>query len=367
MPNPAKFQRWVDLIATLLAHHAPITFEDIERGVPGYTGTNHASMKRMFERDKRELKQLGIPIESIGEEGSDESAYRLSSKNFYLPYLAVSTPRGESKPRRVGKYGYQALTTLAFEPDELEVVAEAARRARELGDPLLTADVDSAIRKLAFDLPIGDVSESGSTRVLPPRAGADAGILQQLGAALVARKTVEFHYHTMGSDTTAVRQVEPYGLFFLDAHWYLAARDIEKDGVRNFRVSRMSELTVNTAREDTPDYVIPKSFRLREHARSRHPWELGDGEEIPAVVAFRGHTGAAMAAAALGEPLVGREDVRSFTVRRVDAFARWLLSFGGDAIPVGTGALFDEYHRLVAETLAMYASSDASGGEAAST
>src|SRR5688572_21833107 len=165
MSQSAKFQRWVDLIATLLAHHAPITFDWIEREVPGYAGKSNSTRKRMFERDKRELKALGVPIESIGEEGSDESAYRMATKDFYLPYLAVSTPRGLSKPPRVDKYGYRALTTLAFEPDELEVVAEAARRARALGDPMLVADVDSAMRKLAFDLPVDAVSEPGATRL----------------------------------------------------------------------------------------------------------------------------------------------------------------------------------------------------------
>src|SRR5688500_13679562 len=162
MLNAPKFQRWVDLISCLLAHHAPITFDRIERDVPGYAGKSRATQKRMFERDKRELKALGVPIESIGEEGSEESAYRMSTKDFYLPYLADSTPRGLSKPPRVDRYGYRALTTLAFEPDELEVVAESARRARALGDPMLVADVDSAMRKLAFDLPVDAVSEPGA-------------------------------------------------------------------------------------------------------------------------------------------------------------------------------------------------------------
>ena len=361
MPTAPKFQRWVDLVATLLAHHAPITFEEIERDVPGYSGANRSSLKRMFERDKRDLKALGIPIESIGEEGSEESAYRLSSKDFYLPYLAVSTPRGLSKPRRVDRYGYRALTTLTFEPDELAVVAEAAQRARELGEPMLVADIDSAVRKLAFDLPIGVVPEPGSTRILPPRARADSDILQQLGMALLARKGVEFLYHSIGADSSALRRVEPYGLFFLDSHWYLAARDIDKDGVRNFRVSRITDLHVNRAREDTPDYVIPASFRLREHARSRHPWELGEGDATVAIVEFRGETGAPRAAAALGEAVSGSSDRRSFSVRRLDAFARWLLSFAGDAVPVFPPALVDEYRRQLRATFAVYGASVGNG------
>jgi len=357
MSQAPKFQRWVDLIAALLAHRAPITFDEIERDVPGYAGKSRATRKRMFERDKRELKALGIPIESIGEEGSEESAYRLSSKDFYLPYLAVSTPRGLSKPRKVDRYGYHALTTLAFEPDELEVVAEAAQRARALGDPMLVADVDSAIRKLAFDLPIGAVSSPGATRLVPPRDRPNAAVLQRLGEALIARKGVEFTYRSMSSDTNARRHVEPYGLFFLDAHWYLAARDRDKDGVRNFRVSRISDLDVATAHPDTSDYDIPKSFRLREHAHSRHPWELGEGDALEAVVEFRGDSGATKAASALGQAVAENSRHRRFHVRRIDAFARWLMSFAGDVVPLTPTALVDEYHRHVAATLALYESS----------
>jgi proteasome accessory factor B len=356
MAQAAKFQRWVDLIATLLAHHAPVTFDRIEREVPGYAGKSKATQKRMFERDKRELKALGVPIESIGEEGSDESAYRMATKDFYLPYLAVSTPRGLSKPPRVDKYGYRALMTLAFEPDELEVVAEAAQRARALGDPMLVADVDSAMRKLAFDLPIGAVSQPGATHLVAARDRPDPQVLEQLGQALLARKGVELHYRSMSSDTSARRRAEPYGLFFLDAHWYLAARDLDRDGVRNFRVSRISDVSVNTAREDTPDYDIPKSFQLREHARSRHPWELGEGDALEAIVELRRDSGAAIAAAALGEAIAGNPRQRRFQVRRVDAFARWLLSFAGDAVPVVPPILVDEYHRQVHATLALYAS-----------
>ncbi len=365
MAQSAKFQRWVDLIATLLAHHAPITFDWIEREVPGYAAKNKATQKRMFERDKRELKALGVPIESIGEEGSDESAYRVSTKDFYLPYLAVSTPRGLAKPPRVDKYGYRALTTLAFEPDELEVVAEGAERARALGDPLLAADVDSAMRKLSFDLPIGAVNDPRTTRLILPRDRPDPDVLEQLGRALLARKGAEFDYRTMGSDTSARRRVEPYGLFFLNTHWYLAARDLDKDGVRNFRVSRISGVEVNAAREDSPDYDIPKSFQLREHARSRHPWELGEGDAYEAVVQFRGDSGATTAGAALGEAVGEDPRHRRFHVRRVDAFARWVMSFAGDAVPLGPASVVDEYRRQVEQTVDMYASAGASRAQVA--
>jgi predicted DNA-binding transcriptional regulator YafY len=354
MPPSAKFQRWVDIITALLAHRVPVTFDELAREVPGYAGKTKPTQKRMFERDKRELKAFGVPITTVGGEGDDESAYRMATTDFYLPYLSVATPRGLSQPRRVDRYGYRAITTLAFEPDELEAVAAGARRARALGDRALAADIASAMRKLAFDLPLDGAAERGTTQLLTERDRVDPDALEALGAALVARKVVHFEYHSMTTDRTTRRRVEPYGLFFLSSHWYLAGRDAEQGELRNFRVSRIAGLSVSAAREDSPDYTIPPTFRLREHARSRQPWELGDGDAVAAVVELRRESGAAMAAAALGEPIPGEPRRRRFEVRRVDAFARWLLSFAGDAVPVAPAEVVDEFRRLVDATLALY-------------
>lgn len=361
MPATPKIQRWIDLIAALLALRTPRTFEEIARDVPAYlvdgsiaAGQASASLKRMFERDKRELKALGVPIHTIGEEGSDESAYRMATTDFYLPYLTIAAPRGRAEPRRVDRYGYRALTTLAFEPDELAVVAEAAQRARQLGDPALAADAESAMRKLAFDLPAsGDPPDD--TRVVPVRARASADALRALGDALLRRKRVTFDYRAMDRDTVLERAAEPYGLVFLGGHWYLLARDVERDAVRQYRVSRSSSIRVNAARAGTPDYEIPAHFDLAAHARSRQSWELGDGDVLDALVEFRSATGAAMAAAALGTAVPGNASRRTFCVRRLDAFVRWLLSFAGEARPVSPPELVSEFRRAVAETSALYA------------
>lgn len=183
----------------------------------------------------------------------------------------------------------------------------------------------------------------------------DAKVLTLLGDALFRRKQVTVSYHSMAAGAETERTLEPYGLFFLHGHWYLAARDSAKDGVRNFRVSRMRNAKVNAARAGTADYEIPKTFVLKEHARSRQAWEIGDSERVEAVVEFRGDTGAVRAASALGRAVDGEGRRRRFEVRRVDSFARWLLAFGGDAIPMSPDALVSEYGALVAATRARYA------------
>lgn len=120
----AKLQRWVDLLATLLDRHRAATFEELARDVPVYAtmmsayadlpaGTERErlkqSLKRMFERDKDELRELGIPLESQQDaDGNPGGAYTLRKRDFYLPYLSLTAPSGASINRaaRVDQYGY---------------------------------------------------------------------------------------------------------------------------------------------------------------------------------------------------------------------------------------------------------------------
>jgi predicted DNA-binding transcriptional regulator YafY len=255
--------------------------------------------------------------------------------------------------------GYRAIPTLTFEPEELAAVLASGQLARKLDDPLLTSHFESAVRKLTFDLHLTAAPSPEDDEVItnPHRDGGGAQ-LRQLGTALLRLKRVTFAYHTMSSDRTAKRTVEPYGLFLQSGHWYLAARDVEHDVVRNFRVSRMSDVAVNAKKPQSTDYAIPRSFRPTKHARSRKAWELGDGDVEEATVKFVGSKGAVRAAASLGHPVRGAPGQRRFQVRRADVFVRWLLSFAGDAVPLAPPRLVEAYRDLVRETLAVYDGGD---------
>ena len=343
-----KLQRWTDLLAALLRYHYPATFEQLARDVPAYSNESKKkdAVMRMFERDKDELRTFGIAIETIPLEEDETSGYKLDRKTFYLPYLSLSASGGKpaSKPRKLDKFGYRALATLVIEPDELGIIATAAARVKALGDPVLADEADSAMRKLAFDLPLPSTSEYGEPIIVSEPA---QNVFELLNDALARRKKISFEYHSMGSANVARRSVEPYGLFFLSSHWYLAGNDLDKRELRNFRVNRIGRVDVNAARSQSADYAIPADFNLREHARSKKAWELGDGAGEDAVVDFRNPTGAAKAAARLGVAIEGGSDRRKFTIRRVDSFARWLLSFGGEAVPVSPPSLVSEFQNQV--------------------
>jgi proteasome accessory factor B len=375
-----KLQRWVDLLAALLVRQRHATFDELAKDVPGYdiARGKRESVLRTFERDKDELRRFGVPIDTVEDNDGEAIGYRLERKAFYLPYLMVAgNERSASTQRRVPHEGYRSLETLAFEPDELDVIIEAAARVRLLGDPILAGEAEAAIRKLALDLPLGAVLEDAVVAapaaerlveeaapvafrratpptIIPPRRQPEPAVFERLSDALSRRKAVTFDYYTMGRGDRSTRTVQPYGLFFVSSHWYVAGRDVDRDALRNFRLSRMSRVVANPKRSQSPDYEIPADFSLRDHAQSREPWEIGDGDATTAVVEFLTMTGATRAALELGKPVEGSDTRRRFDVRRPDSFARWLLSFGGDARPVEPPELCAEYERVAAATLQRY-------------
>jgi len=346
MPRRNVLQRWIDLLAALLRRRMPVTLEDLAREVPGYRpdGQSQAALRRMFERDKKELRAFGIPIETVENDDGEADGYLLRYKEFYLPYLSLMVDGHRTAPTRVDRYGYRTLRELAFEPDELAAVAQAAGRVSGLGVPQLSALAASACRKLAFDLPV-DAARERDVEVAGQPEAVPEPLFAALDGALQRRKRVTFRYRSMGRDDIAERTVEPLGLFFLGRHWYLAAREPGQEVIKNFRLSRMSDAVENPKTPGTPDFAAPAGWSLRKHAQSRQAWELGDGDAMEAVVAFDPRSGPASAAARLGRPVRGHADRRQFQVRRMDAFARWLLSLAGDATPLEPPATLEVYAR----------------------
>ncbi len=346
----AKLQRWVDLLAALLRHRYPVSLEELMRDVPDYQGQEHESMRRKFERDKKELREFGIPIETIGDD--EGVGYRLRMRDFYLPYLQlVDEERVPARPGRLPGDPWRQLALLQFTSDELRVVAEAAARVAALGDPALASDVRTALRKLAVDLPM-----DGAASTVEHVHGTEqhnAATLALLGSAVQARKRITCTYHSIGSDARSERNLEPLGLFFLSRAWYLAARQPGEKLVKNFRVSRMSGVKVGT-RPESPDFERPAGWSLQQHARARSSWELGDDDLVDVDVHFLRDTGATAAAVRLGTPVEGSPDTLRYQVRRIDAFVRWLLPLGDAAELVAPAPVVAEWRRLAGATLAVY-------------
>lgn len=362
----SKTQRWLDLIAYLAGRRLPVVVDEIMEHVPAYAakwGTGEATAKatarRTFERDKDELRAVGIPIETVAFSMGPEmgEGYRLTRRDFYLPYLRLVSG---SSPSAARPYSTDPARVPEVEiaPEEARIARDALLRIASMPASPFVAEARSALRKLAFDLDLRALSEAPVLALDRPGAAEVVERLRLLSDALLARKAVGFTYRGMYRGETTRREVLPYGLFF-SRDWYLVGHDQLRDAVRVFRVARMEALERNPSALKRPDYEVPSDFRLEDYL-SRSAWELGGEEEALAVeVLFRFPLSLWAERNCHGELVEERPhgaSVRRFAVHQTNPFVRWLLALAGEAEILSPRELADELAAVASRITALYAS-----------
>lgn len=368
--KPTKLQRWLDIIAYLVGRRLPVSADELFRNVPAYArswgsddNTKRQSARRMFERDKDELRKLGIPIRTVAYQTPDDpdrvEGYILEPRDFYLPYLDLvhQVSGAQPYPDRMRRDHVEIAEA------DAPVALEALRRVAGVPGFPMQREARSAFRKLAFDIDPARYAPHRSHVLFIDRPGAAelAQVLRQLSDALLARKRVRFAYNGIYRGERTERDVAGYGLMFQHGHWYLIGDDALRDGVRVFRVGRMSGVVVNTRSPGSPDYEVPPDFRLEDYA-GREAWELGEKEDepVPARVRFRfplslwaerNEHGRHESTATDGS------QVRSFEVFQVNPFLRWILGLEGEAEVLAPPELKEELRALARAIV------DAHGGE----
>ena len=353
-----KLARWLDLIALLLNRQYPVTREEIFDKVAAYRATirpddkrSHASTRRTFERDKDELRALGVTIRTreIGDAEWDEprSGYSLSDRDFYLPYLELSAHAASSdRP-------YPGLTRIPVTDEDLDILDRATARIAQRTESPLAAAARSARRKLTFDLPFESVEIE---RVLARDMSADdEGALATLQQAVASHSAVSFGYYSIARDDTAQRRVEPWGLFFSWGHWYLVGHDRDREAERVFRVDRITE--VKTPSGKTARFEPPAEFDIRLFL-GRAPWELSQADPVTVRVRFDFPESRTVLARQVGTPTAevlddGGAEVE-FQVRDHGPFLRWLLTMSGSARVVDPQDVADDLEALRKRVLALY-------------
>jgi proteasome accessory factor B len=373
--EPPKLQRWLDLIAYLVGRRQPVSVDQVLEHVPAYASpleTDDAkaldATRKMFERDKSELREFGIPIETVSfsiDATEAQEGYRLARRDFYLPYLRLIEGAGPAdRPRSSGVTGGASAASPAgmLGVSQLEIAREDAQDARDAleiigrieGSPFVR-EVSSALRKLAYDLPPHDTALTLFAE--RPEVEALRERLALLTDALLARKRVRFDYHGIYRGETTQRDVDGYGMLFQRGNWYMIGHDHLREDLRIFRIERMENVEPNRKKPETPDYEVPEDFELAA-LRRREAWELG-GEDAPveATVAFRFPRSLWVGRSGLGELVEARPDgssVRSFVVHQVDPFLRWVLSQDGEARIANPPELATAYRDMAAEVAALY-------------
>jgi predicted DNA-binding transcriptional regulator YafY len=365
-----KLQRWIDLIAFLASHRYAVSLEQISRNVPSYRALRpedgsgvDPSVQRRFERDKSNLRQIGIEI--VSETRSGESYYRLRMDQFTLPTLRLvaeaQLDEGGKRPGRPGPFTFEIE-----ERDAKAVVSGLRLLAEQPGSPLRAA-ARSALQKLSFDLP-ADVVENWTdpsvtdtvVQIEDPEAQETTEFLKVLQDALRARKTVHMRYRSMRRGTEGWRSVDPFGLLSEGGRWYLIGRDHDANDARMFRVGRILEVKTEAKQARVPDFDIPKDFRIADWA-GRHPWQYGSAdlptEEVRVLFRFprsrwaeRNRFGTFVSENPDGD------QERSFEVRDPEAFARWVLGMAGGAAIVSPPHMVERLRELARTLQALHRS-----------
>jgi predicted DNA-binding transcriptional regulator YafY len=370
----AKTARWLDLIAFLLGHHFPVTREDIYRNVRGYlagggkrapggAAPDRESARRKFERDKDELRALGIDIETVELPGSagdePQQGYRLKPSGFYLPYFELH-PSTESSYRHTAlppDRPYSGLPHATLSEAELRILDRATRHLAQREELSLAGAAAAARRKLAFDLPLDDAAlEQVLAAPLPEHGRQSLEVLQR---ALMDRIPVSCRYYSISRDSEEQREIEPYGLFFQWSHWYCVARARDRDALRVFRIDRMREAK---ALDDRPTFQVPASFDVRTYL-GKAPWELGQGPVTTVRVRFAFPESRWVLNRRMGRPVDPVLDdggaVLEFDTRDRSALLRWLLSLRRQATVLEPRDVADELDDLRRRVASLYQANSA--------
>jgi proteasome accessory factor B len=230
-----KIERLINLTIALLATKRYLTKSEIFRTVEGYEGSAETK-ERMFERDKDDLRSLGITIDvgSFDPLFNDEAGYRIRSESYQLD-LGDITPSEMS------------LLSLAADAWQGAAFAEQAQSAilklSSIGVPADPIDIPGFSPKL-----------SNSSKDLETISGAIGGsdylIFDYLSPSLLSER----------------REVIPIALSNKSGFWYVSGVDKAVQEVRTFRLDRVQGAI--TVLKNKEDFEFPTDFELDQTVAS---------------------------------------------------------------------------------------------------
>lgn len=232
-PGPAaKTERLLNLVLVLLYTRRPLTKARIRSLVPQYGQGSAEAFDRMFERDKDDLRELGIPLvtEDLSAGWEDEQGYRIHQRDYALPEVD-------------------------FAPDERAVLGLASRAWAQAS---LAGPAAAALRKLrASDLERDRESLIG----IEPRLRTVEPTFDDLKDAVVHRRGVTFAYRRADETTASARRVQPWRVLSWHGHWYVTGFDLDRQAPRVFRLSRIVDRVTFAGRPGA--YEVPKDHNPR--------------------------------------------------------------------------------------------------------
>ncbi|MFG6445746.1 helix-turn-helix transcriptional regulator [Microbacterium sp. P06] len=221
MPSPASKnapeERLVNLVVALMATEQGLTKDTILSSVAGYreqseAGASKDALEKMFERDKENLRGLGVPIETIGDYADPddlrEARYRVPTAEYELP------------------------DDIEFTPAEVALLNLAGG---VWGSESLSADARSGLRKIRA---LGIEVDEPIIGYAPRISLRDASFLP-LQRSIELSRVAEFSYLRPGEERPRLRRIRPLALVEYEARWHVYGIDLGSDAERTFLLSRI--------------------------------------------------------------------------------------------------------------------------------
>jgi proteasome accessory factor B len=304
-----KSEPLLNLLITLLVARTYVSKARIREVIEGYQDASDEAFEKMFERDKEELRSLGIPIEvgHVDRAFEDEPGYRIERSAFELPEIDL-------------------------EPEEAAVIGLAARVWQHAG--LASATSDALVKLKAAGISV----DRAALDMVQPQLSVEEPAFEPFWEATRTRTAVTFDYRRSNAAEVTTRHLEPWGVVSYRGRWYVVGHDTDRDAPRLFRLSRV-EGPVRLARA-RGTFEVPEGTDLRAVTSALAPVR----PEQTAVVLVR--QGAGFGLRRHGEPVAGDapEGWDRLTVRfaATGSFADELLGYGADVVVLEPTELRDE-------------------------
>jgi proteasome accessory factor B len=316
----SKVERLVNLVIALLSTRGYITAEKIRSSVAGYSESpSLEAFSRMFERDKNELRDLGIPLEVGRVSALDPSeGYRINRDAYSLPAVELTADEAAAV----------AVATQLWESPELITATQGALlKLRAAG-----VDVDP------FDdgTPVAIASPEG----VPGLRGSE-DVLGILLSAIDSRHAVQFPHRPSRAEPYTMRTVEPWGVVTEKGRWYLVGHDRDRDATRTFRLSRIGAEVAPIGPAGA--VTVPDGVDLRKIV-AQTVAETPTGAQALVWVADGRATALRRAGRSTGARQLGGRDgeVIELDISSTDRLAREIAGYGADAVALEPQPLRDD-------------------------
>ncbi|GAA1496330.1 helix-turn-helix transcriptional regulator [Paeniglutamicibacter kerguelensis] len=244
--GPSRAEKLVSLTYALINTPHGYSKRQLRKIVDDYKGLSEAAFDRKFDRDKKDLRDMGIPLKTLGEGG--EERYLIPPESYRLPEVRFTTEES----------AVLGLAAQLWKDTDLESFAARATGRLAVGSP--------------------DAGEDARFTEYVPRLHASGPSFGACLNAVWSQEILGFEYLDAQGQSSK-RTVDAWGIGSRFGNWYLVGFDHNRQGVRMFRLSRiLSDVTPGKAHSSRP-----AGFKMAEALGRLDPLIAGETARVSLV------------------------------------------------------------------------------------